>query len=90
MPMILQILNAANAMQDQISFEQADAGGFKIPEWDMESLSIVRAAINVLGATLEDTSNVFGKREDLKSHKSSDWYGIWMGWQPQGSRHVSE
>lgn len=71
-------IKAANAMQDQIGFEQADAGEFKIPEWDMESLSKVRAAINVLGATLEDTSNVFGKREDL--NPINHLIGTAFGW----------
>lgn len=58
-------IKAANRMQDQIGFEQADAGQFKIPQWDLKSLGKIRDAINVLGATLVDTSNIFGKREDL-------------------------
>lgn len=50
----------ANGLQDKIAAKQANAGTFKIPDWDAESLETVRDAINVLSMTKTDTSGYFG------------------------------
>ncbi len=55
----------ANAVQDQIKVQQADAGALELPDWDEESLGIVRDAIKVLGATLSDTSGMIGEKDKL-------------------------
>ncbi|UZD64066.1 DUF1214 domain-containing protein [Marinobacter sp. AN1] len=52
-------------MQDQITVQQADAGALEVPEWDEESLSTVRDALNVLSATVSDTSAMFGEKDKL-------------------------
>ena len=58
-------IRLANLLQDQITFEQADAGSLEVPDWDDKSLGIVRDAINVLGATLSDTSGMLGDKDNL-------------------------
>ncbi len=55
-------LAAAHELQDQIQIIQDDPGSFEIPEWDLESLSRVRDAINVLALTRVDTSPYFGQK----------------------------
>jgi hypothetical protein len=55
----------ANAVQDQITAQQADVGTFEVPDWDEESLGTVRDALNVLSATLSDTSVMFGEKDKL-------------------------
>jgi hypothetical protein len=55
----------ANAVQDQIKVKQADTGALEVPDWDEESLGIVRGALNVLSATVSDTSLMFGEKDKL-------------------------
>lgn len=55
----------ANALQDQITVQQADTGALEVPEWDEESLRTVREAVNVLASTLSDTSSFFGQKDKL-------------------------
>jgi hypothetical protein len=55
----------ANTLRDQITVQQADAGALEVPDWDEESLGKVRDALNVLAATLSDTSDMFGEKDKL-------------------------
>lgn len=73
-------IEAANALQDGISTEQADAGSFDIPDWDEESLKAVRDAINALAATKNDTSRMFGAKGEVDpiDHLLGTAYG-WGG-----------
>ena len=58
-------VKAANALQDQIKVEQANAGSFEIPDWDEVSLKTVRDAINVLAATKTSMVGLFGDKAKL-------------------------
>lgn len=57
-------IKRANANQDQIKVEQQSVGQFEIPHWDQESQDRLREAINVLAATLTDTSKCFGSKQE--------------------------
>lgn len=71
-------IKQANAVQDQIVVQQASAGSLDVPDWDEESLSTVRDAINVLGATLSDTSGMLGEKDKL--NPIHHLIGTAMGW----------
>jgi hypothetical protein len=73
-------IKKVNALQDQIKVKQANIGTFEVPNWDTESLSKVRDAINVLAGTLTDTSGFFGDKEKLDpiQHLMGTAYG-WGG-----------
>lgn len=71
-------IKQANAVQDQITVKQGDAGKLEIPDWDEESLVAVRDAINVLAATLSDTSGMLGEKDKL--NPLQHLLGTAMGW----------
>ena len=48
-------LDAVHALQDAITVEQAQPGGFEIPAWDAASQKFVRDALVQLATTLSDT-----------------------------------
>ena len=58
-------IRQVNALQDQIQVRQANIGTFEIPNWDEESLGIVRDAINVLAGTMSSTDGMFGNKSEL-------------------------
>jgi hypothetical protein len=58
-------IKKVNALQAQIKVKQKDIGTFEVPNWDLESLSKVRDAINVLASTVSDTSGFFGDKDKL-------------------------
>ncbi|TDJ05602.1 MAG: DUF1254 domain-containing protein [Deltaproteobacteria bacterium] len=58
-------IKKATAIQDQIKVEQASAGTFEIPNWDQKSQDRLRDAINVLAATITDSSKCFGTKEEV-------------------------
>jgi hypothetical protein len=58
-------LKAAHKLLDQVLFKQTDVGKFEVPNWDKKGLENLRAAINVLGATMPDWSTFFGEKEKL-------------------------
>jgi hypothetical protein len=58
-------IKAANALQDRLTARQAGKGRLEVPDWDEESLSRLRNAINVLAATKTDTSGMFGMKSQL-------------------------
>ncbi|WP_108446682.1 DUF1214 domain-containing protein [Halomonas denitrificans] len=73
-------IQEANALQDQITVQQADSGSFDVPEWDEESLSRIRDAVNVLAATRPSAKGMFGDASKLNpiSHLLGTAYG-WGG-----------
>ena len=71
-------IKLANAVQNQIIVEQAKTGSLDVPEWDEESLSKVRDALNVLAATLSDTSGMLGEKSKL--NPIHHLLGTAMGW----------
>ena len=73
-------VKAANALQDRIKVEQAEAGSFEIPEWDEASLKTVRNAINVLATTKPSAAGMFGDKAKLNpiNHLLGTAYG-WGG-----------
>ena len=71
-------IKLANAVQDQIMVRQANTGSLDVPDWDEESLSQVRDALNVLAATLSDTSGMLG--EKAKLNPIHHLIGTAMGW----------
>jgi hypothetical protein len=54
-----------NALQDRINVKQAKIGTFKVPDWDLKSLSKIRNAINVLAATMPNSNGMFGDKNKL-------------------------
>jgi hypothetical protein len=58
-------VKAAHKLQDQVVVKQADVGKFEVPNWDKEGIETLRAAINVLGATIPDSSTFFGVKDKL-------------------------
>lgn len=71
-------IKLANAIQDQIIVKQEKSGALDVPDWDEESLHKVRAAINVLSATLSDTSGMLGEKDKL--NPIHHLLGTAMGW----------
>lgn len=58
-------IKKANVIQDQIKVKQAKTGKLELPDWDEESLTKIRDAINVLASTLKDTSGMLGEKDKL-------------------------
>jgi hypothetical protein len=58
-------MKAAHALQDAIKVEQADIGKLELPNWDKEGVETLREALNVLNATMTDTSGYFGEKDKL-------------------------
>lgn len=55
-----------HALQDAIAVTQANGPGrFDIPEWDETSRARIRGALAVLGQSLDDSRNMFGKAGDV-------------------------
>ena len=71
-------IKLANSVQDQIIVKQANTGSLDVPDWDEESLSQVRDALNVLAATLSDTSGMLGDKSKL--NPIHHLLGTAMGW----------
>ena len=56
----------ANALQDQIEVQQAAPGEFEVPDWDTQSLTVVRGMILALAATDPDGfDRAFGTPETV-------------------------
>jgi hypothetical protein len=71
-------VKAANALQDRIQSEQANAGRLQLPDWDEASLGKLREAILVLASTKPDASGMFGDRGKL--NPIDHLMGTAMGW----------
>jgi len=59
-----QDVKAANAVQDAIKVEQANAGKFEVPSWDQASQTKARDALEALGS-LGGTVDRFGKKQEV-------------------------
>jgi len=71
-------IKQAVALQDKIKVKQANTGSLDLPDWDEKSLAVVRDAINVLAATLSDTSGMLGEKDKLDP--IHHLLGTAMGW----------
>ena len=71
-------ITLANAVQDEIKVEQDNIGSLDVPDWDEASLSKVRDALNILAATLSDTSGMLGDKAKL--NPVHHLLGTAMGW----------
>ena len=60
-----QDLKAAHRLQDAVKVEQADIGTFSVPDWNAEDVEQMRATMNVISATVTDSSKMFGRKEAL-------------------------
>ena len=58
-------IKAAHELQDQVSVKQADEGKYDVPNWDKKGIETLRTAINVLSATIPDSSTFFGEKDKL-------------------------
>jgi len=57
---------AANEVQDEIRVQQTDPGEFDVPDWDAESLTIVRGLLLALAATVSDSfDQAFGSKDEV-------------------------
>jgi hypothetical protein len=57
-------LNEVHALQDAVAVQQDHTGSFDIPKWDPVSQKKVRDALLQLSATLPDSKQMFGTRND--------------------------
>jgi hypothetical protein len=58
-------VNEVHALQDGITVKQASIGKFEIPNWDLECQKKIREALLVLGASLPDSRNMFGTKDQV-------------------------
>jgi hypothetical protein len=52
-------------VNNQVTTKQSDKGTFAIPNWDKEEVDAMRATINVVAATVPDSSKMFGLKDEL-------------------------
>jgi hypothetical protein len=73
-------IKAVNEIQDKVTTQQTSPGTFDVPSWDQKGLGKLTDAINVLAATMADTSECFGpeKEVDPIAHMLGAAYG-WGG-----------
>lgn len=84
-------LARARGLQDQIVIQQADRGVADFPNWDEQSLSRVRSALNGLAAeSVDDFRGYFGLREELDpiKHLMGTAYG-WGGNRDEAAVYVN-
>lgn len=70
----------ANALQDEITVEQASSGTFEVPHWDLVSQDKARNALLALGS-LGGTGIMFGRKEEVEPvsfliGSAAGWGGI--------------
>ena len=68
----------AHALQDAVKVEQADPGRLEVPNWDAEQVKKLRAAANVLGSSVPDSSDFFGVNCDRSYLENA--MGAAVGW----------
>jgi hypothetical protein len=66
------------ALQDRIAVEQQAHGKFEIPNWDPETQSKVREALELLGSTIPDSHRTFGPRDAVDPVRHL--IGVAVGW----------
>ena len=64
-PNIASDVKDAQRLQQEIQVSQADKGSFEVPAWDKKQVEDMRNTINVVAATVADSSKMFGDKEDL-------------------------
>lgn len=55
----------AYRLQQAVGVKQADVGKFEVPNWSKEEVEEMRDTINVVSATVTDSSKMFGRKENL-------------------------
>ena len=60
-----QDMKVAHRLQDAVKVEQAELGNFDVPDWKAEEVEQMRKMLNVISATVPDTSKMFGRKEAL-------------------------
>ena len=60
-----QDMKAAHQLQDAVVVEQSELGTFTVPNWNAEEVEQMRATVNVISATVPETSKMFGRKEAL-------------------------
>lgn len=58
-------MEKVHVLQDSIKVEQAGAGKFEVPNWDLVSQKKVRDALLTLATTLPDFKKAFGSKEEV-------------------------
>ena len=71
-------LKKAWAMQDRIVVRQKSPGELDLPNWNVKQMVTLRKAINVLGATVKDSSKLFGWYGEIDP--ISHCIGAALGW----------
>jgi hypothetical protein len=71
-------LEKAWALQEKIVSEQKSPGKLELPNWNVKELVKLRQAINVLGATVKDSSKLFGWYGEIDP--ISHCIGAALGW----------
>lgn len=71
-------MKAAHQLQDRVAIEQAGKGTFSVPDWDKAEVEAMRATINVVAATVPDSSKMFGLKDELDP--VYHMLGAAMGW----------
>lgn len=56
---------SANAMQDEIHWQQQASGSLELPEWDIGQISALRAAILDLSPWISGSHDMFGTRDEV-------------------------
>jgi hypothetical protein len=83
-------IKAAHVLQDAVKVKQADIGKLELPNWDKQGVETLREAINVLNATMSDTSGYFGEKDKLDPihHLLGTAFG-WGGLPKQAAMYVN-
>ena len=77
-PNVASDVKDAQRLQQEIQLSQADRGSFEVPAWDKKQVEDMRSTINVVSATVPDSSKMFGNKDDLDPVY---WLlGAAMGW----------
>ena len=58
-------VDKVHALQDATTVKQTSVGEFEVPNWDLEGQKKIREALLVLGASLPDSLNMFGTKDQV-------------------------
>ena len=58
-------LAKAHALQEKVVVEQKSPGKLELPNWDVDQIVKLRNAVNVLSATVKDSSKLFGWYDEI-------------------------
>ena len=83
-------LARASLLQDAVRVEQAGRGRFEVPNWDVKSQSKIRGALETLGATMDDLTGAFGRKEQVDPIRHLVGTAIgWGGSPPEAATYVN-